>query len=376
MPLSSSEPSGSSESQPHQPPWSSQRSNDSDMSLRVQRRMSLDCNAKFVMYSLLSEFGSLTEKERDATRFVLGLIPSCVNGSRRLVKVPMTNDAYTLAQLYLPELQVMASRHSYVQRGPLKNSKQAQALLSVIVSPLVCHLSSEERKQILGSIGDVEALLSNPLDILSELVGAWKIRHLELVTNWRSLPIAGVDRYYFGVKLPVPLTLEELLAPLPYPPKSPRATWNRTVGYEKAPNRYMKLPPRDQRTLPQKPMDFQLATRSAPSRLDKKSELKALDLRYQYFVLPDLARTSSDSSSSSSSTNTNDSGSASLGGNSDSHLFADEGFEESTWDLVEDWSELQLRSGQGKNIRSMGRELRISGGDCCGGGSARDFVYD
>ncbi|KAG8705952.1 hypothetical protein FRC11_008657, partial [Ceratobasidium sp. 423] len=310
------------------------------MSLRVQRRMSLDCNAKFVVYSLLSGFGSVTQRERDATRFVLGLIPSCVNG-RRLVKVSMTNDAYTLAQLYLPELRVMASRHSYVHNEPLKNSKQAQTLLSVIVSPLVFHLSFEERKQILGSIGDVEVLLSNPLDVLNELVAAWKIRHLELVTNWRSLPIAGVDEYYFGVKLPVPLKFEELLTPLPYPSKTPRANWSRTVGYEIASNRYGKLPLCGQRIPPPKPMDFQLTTRSVPSRPDKKSELKALDLRDQYFVLPDLARTSSDSSSAS--TSTNDSGFISLGGNSDSHLFANENFEESTWDLVEDWSELELR---------------------------------
>ncbi|KDN38903.1 hypothetical protein RSAG8_09184, partial [Rhizoctonia solani AG-8 WAC10335] len=167
------------------------------MSSRVQSRMSLDCNAEFVVYSLLSGFGTVTERERDATRFILGLLPSCMNGNRRVPKVSMVNDAYTLAQLYLPELRVVASRHSYVHRGPLKSSKQAQALLNVVISPLVFHLSSEERKQLLGSIGDVEALLSSPLDTFNELVAAWKIRHLELFTNWRSLPI--VERVVQGI---------------------------------------------------------------------------------------------------------------------------------------------------------------------------------
>jgi hypothetical protein len=35
----------------------------------------------------------------------------------------MTNDAYTLAQVCLPELRVMASRHSYVHDGALRNFK-------------------------------------------------------------------------------------------------------------------------------------------------------------------------------------------------------------------------------------------------------------
>ncbi|KAJ1308317.1 hypothetical protein OPQ81_004028 [Rhizoctonia solani] len=298
--------------------------------------MSLDCNAKFVAYSLLSGFGSVTEKERGATRFVLGLLSSCVN-DHRVVKVPMTNDAYTLSQLYLPELRVMASRHSYVHKESLKGFKQAQAILSVIVSPLVFHLASEERKQLLGSMGDVETLLSNPLDVLNELVAAWKIRHLELFTNWRSLPIAGVDEYYFGVKLPVPLALEDVLTPLPYPPKAHQSVWTRC---EKTPNRlYTTLPPRSRRSLPEKRMDFQYTGRSVSSRAAKKSELKVSDSPPQYFVLPDLARTSSDSSSVS----TDDCGFGDLGSNCDSPLLEDEALEEHTWDLVEDWSELEPR---------------------------------
>ncbi|EUC56228.1 translocation protein sec63, putative [Rhizoctonia solani AG-3 Rhs1AP] len=295
------------------------------MSSHVQSRMLLDCNADFVVYSLLSGFGSVTERERDATRFILGVL---------MPKVLMTNDAYTLAQLYLPELRVMASRHSYVHKGPLKSSKQARVLLNIVVSPLVFHLSSEERKQILGSIGDAEALLSNPLDLLNEFVAAWKIRYLELFTNWRSLPIVGVDGYHFGVKLPVPLTLEEVLTPLPYPPKLPPTVWTRC---EKTPNRHAELPP----LLP-KPIDFQLAGRSVSSKSVKKSDLEALNPRPQYFILPDLTRTSSDSSSVS----TDDCGFSSLG--SDSPLLEVEVFEESTWDLVEDWSELGCTHHEGR----------------------------
>lgn len=237
----------------------------------------------------------------------------------------------------------MASRHSYVHREPLKSFKvsqprpvltysfnlrpnhlqQALALLNIVVSPLVSHLSPEERKQIVGSIGNAEALLSNPLDILNELVAAWKICHLELFTNWRSLPIAGVKEYYFGVKLPVPVTLEEVLTPLPYPPKPPPRT-----HCEKAPNQHAESSPCG-RALPTKPADFQLISRSISSGSVNKSGFAT-----QYFVLPDLTRTSSDSSSVS----TDDCGLGSL--DSTSSLLDNNAFEESTWDLVEDGSEL------------------------------------
>ncbi|CUA77178.1 hypothetical protein RSOLAG22IIIB_06552 [Rhizoctonia solani] len=301
---------------------------------RVESQTSLDCSAEFLVYSLLSGFGSITERERDAIRFVLELVPCSMN-DHPMTKIPIPNDAYTLAQLYLPELRVMASRHSYVHKGPLKNFKQAQVLLNIVLSPLFFHLSSEERKQILGSIDNAEALLSNPLDVLNELVAAWKIRHLELFTNWRSLPIAGVDEYYFGVKLPVPLTLEDVLTPLPYPPKLPQTVWARD---EKAPNQRTRLTPRG-RTLPPKPVNFQAIARSVSSRSVKKSEPKALDSRHQCFVLPDLTRTSSDSSSVS----TDDCGIISL--NSDAPLLEDDIFEDATWDLVEDWSELGCHHG-------------------------------
>ncbi|CAE7102218.1 unnamed protein product [Rhizoctonia solani] len=303
------------------------------MNSDAQSQMTLDCNADFVVYSLLSGFGSVTGRERDATQFILRFLPSYVN-DRRAPKVSITNDAYTLAQLYLPELRVMASRHSYVHNGPLKGFKQAQVLLKVIMSPLIFHLSSEEQKQLLGSVDEAEALLSNPLDVLNELVAAWKIHHLELFTNWRSLPIAGVDEYYFGVKLPVPLALEEVLTPLPYPSKTSRTVW---TCHEKTPNRHVKLPPRG-RTLPQEPIDFQLI----PSRSSKKSELKSLNPRLQYFAFPDLVRTSSDSSSVS----TDSCGFISLSSNSP--LIEGEVFEESTWDLVEDRSELECACCEGQ----------------------------
>ncbi|CAE6429173.1 unnamed protein product [Rhizoctonia solani] len=297
------------------------------MSLRAQPRLSFDCNAKFVVYSLLCGFGSVTERERDATQFILGLLPCFMNSNRRLAKAPMTNDAYTTAQLYLPELRVMASRHSYVHRGPLKSSKHAQALLNVVVCPLVIHLSPEDRKQLLGSIRDAEMMLSNPPDVLNELVAAWRVRHLELFTNWRSLPIAGVDEYYFGIKLPVPLELEEVLTPLPYPPIVSRTAWTRC---ERTPHGYMTLPLCDRRTLSQQQRDSRQTSRSIPSRSIKKSDLKPLNSSPQYFILPDLTRSSSDSSSIST-----DGGRFSI--LSSSPLLEHEIFEESTWDLVEDW---------------------------------------
>ncbi|CAE6384950.1 unnamed protein product [Rhizoctonia solani] len=309
------------------------------MTSYAQRQVSLDCNAKFVVYSLLSGFGPITERERDATRFIIGVLPSCIN-DRRLVRVPITNDAYTLAQLYLRELRVMASRHSYVHEGTLRNPKQAAAILNVIVSPLLSHLSREERKYLLGSIGDAETLLSNPLDLLNELTAAWKIHHLELFTNWRSLPISGVEQYAFGVRLPVPLSLEEVLTPLPYPPKVSRNTRTRAMRCEKAVGLYANPALCDRRNQLRKPMDLQPATHFIPSKRTKGSELKALDSMPRRFILPDLQY--AQSSSDSSSISTDDCGFGSLSSRSSSPLTTDEVFEESTWDLVEDGSDIEL----------------------------------
>ncbi|CEL59229.1 hypothetical protein RSOLAG1IB_03162 [Rhizoctonia solani AG-1 IB] len=328
------------------------------MSSCIQHRVSLDCNAKFVAYSLLSGFGSITEKERDATQFILGVLPSCVN-DRRLVKVPMTNDAYTLAQVCLPELRVMASRHSYVHDGALRNFKQAAAILNVIVSPLISHLSREERKYLLCSISDAEALLSNPLGTLNELVGAWKIRHFELFTNWRSLPIPGVEQYSYGAKLPVPLTLEEILTPLPYPPGASRVTRARTLGHTKA-ARSLSI----RQSQLRKSMDLQPTARFVHSRPTKGPELKTLDSMPRHFVLPDLIY--AQSSSDASSISTDDCGFRSLSSRSSSPLITHDAFEESAWDIIEDGSDLELECtyrhehvcGAYLGCRSMGGTAR------------------
>ncbi|KAF8743090.1 hypothetical protein RHS02_03234, partial [Rhizoctonia solani] len=251
----------------------------------------------------------------------------------------MTDHAYTLAQLYLPELRVMSSRHSYVHDETLRNFKQAGAILNIIVSPLISHLSREEQKYLIGSINDAETLLSNPLDILNELIAAWKIRHFELFTNWRSLPVSGVEQYHFGVKLPVPLSLEEILTPLPYPSKVSQVKRTRIVGCQKTAN-FCTNSSCDQRDQLRKPMDLQPATRFVPSKCTNGSNIKALDSIPRQFVLSHLRY--AQSSSDSSSVSTDDCGFSSMSSRSSSPLIADETYEESTWDLVEEGYDLDL----------------------------------
>ncbi|KAB5592736.1 hypothetical protein CTheo_3804 [Ceratobasidium theobromae] len=195
--------------------------------------MFFDCNAAFVAYSLLSSFNAISHKEREAVRFALELIP-CYDGLTG--KLRMTYDAHVLAQIYLAQLRLMAARHCYTHDGSLEDAavsylifihwlvlltvapraQQARALLSVIILPLVRHISCEEHADIVQSMGDAEALLACPLERLNELVNSWKLRNLELIRNWRSYPIDGVEYYHFGVELPSKFRLEDLLTPLPY----------------------------------------------------------------------------------------------------------------------------------------------------------------
>ncbi|KAG8715400.1 hypothetical protein FRC11_004300 [Ceratobasidium sp. 423] len=178
--------------------------------------MFFDCNASFVACALLSTFTTITEKERDAVRFIIELIP-CYDGATG--KLRMTFDAHVLAQIYLAELRVMAGRHSYIHDGSLEEAAQARTLLNVIIMPLIRHLCTEEYNDLLDSMAEAHFLLSRPLDVLDELVIMWRIRNANVARDWRSLPIGDLDNYEFGVELPTEFSLEDLLTALPYPTK-------------------------------------------------------------------------------------------------------------------------------------------------------------
>ncbi|CAE6471145.1 hypothetical protein ACGC1H_001006 [Rhizoctonia solani] len=178
--------------------------------------MFFDCNASFVAYALLSTFATITEKERDAVRFILELIPCYDEATGNL---QMSFDAHVLAQIYLAELRVIAGRHSYTHDGSLEEAPQARALLSVIVVPLVRHLCAEEFNCLLESLEDAYFLLSRPSDVLDELVIMWRIQNRRITTDWRSFPTGDMENYEFGVELPDKISLETLLTPLPYPTK-------------------------------------------------------------------------------------------------------------------------------------------------------------
>lgn len=153
----------------------------------------------------------------------------------------MTRDAHVLAQIHLAQLRVMASRHRYTHDGSLEditvsNSvtinlvpstntlnlliQQARALLSVIIVPLLRHLSVSEYNNIVASLDRAEVLLSHPLEELNKLVTSWRIQNIALLINWTSHPLDGADSYYFGGPAPVEgFRLEDILTPLPYPTK-------------------------------------------------------------------------------------------------------------------------------------------------------------
>ncbi|KAG9091662.1 hypothetical protein FRC06_000474, partial [Ceratobasidium sp. 370] len=176
--------------------------------------MTYDYTATFVAYALLSSFSAITKKDRDAVRYVLELLSDYNVATRQLL---MTHDVCVLARLYLPQLRTMAARHSYVHRGSLKSDPQARALLSVIIAPLIRHLSSAQYQDILASIEGAKALLSLPMSTLNELVASWRIQNLELVLNWRSFPVLGTKMYSFGCSALPGFRVEDVLTPLPYP---------------------------------------------------------------------------------------------------------------------------------------------------------------
>ncbi|KAJ1308328.1 hypothetical protein OPQ81_004038 [Rhizoctonia solani] len=179
--------------------------------------MYFDCSAPFIAYSLLSTFPTITENERDAVQVILELLPCYDVLSGELY---VTHEAHIVAQIFLDELRAMARRHSYVQEGPLEGVVEAQDLLNVIILPVVRHLSESEYYDIRRTIEDADKLLSHPLEFLNELLNMWRLRNSEVVSEWHSRPIEGVDNYYSGMELPNGLKLEDVLMPLPYPTKS------------------------------------------------------------------------------------------------------------------------------------------------------------
>ncbi|KAF8760013.1 hypothetical protein RHS01_02153 [Rhizoctonia solani] len=171
--------------------------------------MSFDCSAPFIAYSLLSTFSTITENERDATQVIIELLPcyDVLTG-----ELHVTHEAHIVACVFLEEFRAMARRHCYIQEGSLDN--------------VVCDYSSprppsvqNEYNDIRRTIEDADALLSHPLPVLNELLNKWRLRNFEIVSEWHSYPVEGVEEYRFGLELPNGAQLEEVLMPLPYPTK-------------------------------------------------------------------------------------------------------------------------------------------------------------
>ncbi|KAG8747098.1 hypothetical protein FRC10_002514 [Ceratobasidium sp. 414] len=179
--------------------------------------MFFTCKADYVAYALLSRFDAVTEQERDAVQYILELVPCYDTVTGRL---RMTRDAHILAQIYLAQLRVLAGWHSYVHEGSLEDPAQARALLSVVVVPLVRHLSTGEYEDILESMCEAEALLSLDIAALGALVKQWTASHTELRHQWRTCPIDGGKEWYYGYALSVPFRIEDVMMPLPYPLKA------------------------------------------------------------------------------------------------------------------------------------------------------------
>ncbi|KAF8743452.1 hypothetical protein RHS02_03224, partial [Rhizoctonia solani] len=178
--------------------------------------MYFDCSAPFIVYSLLSTFSTITENERDATQVIIELLPcyDVLTG-----ELHVTHEAHIVARVFLEEFRAMARRHCYIQEGSLDNVVEAHDLFSVIILPLVRHLSQNEYNDIRRTIEDADALLSHSLPVLNELLNKWRLRNFEIVSEWHSYPVEGVEEYRFGLELPNGAQLEEVLMPLPYPTK-------------------------------------------------------------------------------------------------------------------------------------------------------------
>ncbi|KAG8709099.1 hypothetical protein FRC09_000866 [Ceratobasidium sp. 395] len=178
--------------------------------------MFFDCKADYVACALLSRFNTVTKQERDVVQYILELIPCYDTVTGRL---RMTRDAHILAQIYLAELRTLAGWHSYVHEGSLEDPAQARALLSVVVIPLIRHLSLDEYEDILESMHVAEALLSVDITTLDKLMEHWKSSHVELMNGWRTHPTDGGEAWYYGYTQSVPFRIEDIAKALPYPLK-------------------------------------------------------------------------------------------------------------------------------------------------------------
>ncbi|QRW01391.1 hypothetical protein RhiLY_00388 [Ceratobasidium sp. AG-Ba] len=179
--------------------------------------MFFDCTASYAIYALLSCFSTLSKQERNTVQFILELIPCYDTATGRL---RMTRDAHILSQVYLAELRVLAKRHCYVHEGSLEDPAHARALLSVIVLPLVRHLSQTEYMDIVNSVNEAEVLLSTELNHLNELVDLWSLKYLSLLQAWRTSPMGGEQEWHYGYILNTSFRIEDIANPLPYPLKA------------------------------------------------------------------------------------------------------------------------------------------------------------
>ncbi|CAE6477051.1 unnamed protein product [Rhizoctonia solani] len=259
--------------------------------------MYFDCNASFIAYSLLSTFSTITENERDAVQVILELLPcyDVLSG-----ELHVTHEAHIVAQIFLEEFRAMASRHSYVQECSLEDVTEARDLLNAIVLPLVRHLSQREYNDIRRTIEDADKLLSHPLELLNELLTMWCLRNFEVVSEWHSYPIEGVENYHSGMELPNGTKLEEVLMPLPYPTKMHSSDSGHSTEDERPRHRHERRRKRQTRSYAAESSKPRAVPRSEGSReLALKSKPKP---KSKHFFIPRFtsSRTSSDTAHDSS----------------------------------------------------------------------------
>ncbi|CAE6467556.1 unnamed protein product [Rhizoctonia solani] len=259
--------------------------------------MTFDASASFIAYSLLSTFSTITENERDAVQVILELLPcyDVLSG-----ELHVTHEAHIVAQMFLDEFRAMANRHSYVQEGVLGDVAEARELLSVIVLPLVRHLSQGEYNNIRCTIEDADRLLSHPLELLNELLTMWRLRNFEVISEWHTYPIEGFENYYFGMELPNDVTLGELLMPLPYPTKLHSSDSGYSTEDEGTKHKHERRRKRQARSNAAEPSKPRAVPRSECAReLALKSKSKPTSKRH---FLPRFtsSRTSSDTAHDSS----------------------------------------------------------------------------
>ncbi|QRW15749.1 uroporphyrinogen decarboxylase [Rhizoctonia solani] len=182
--------------------------------IKIIGKMSFDCSAPFIAYSLLSTFSTITENERDATQVIIELLPcyDVLTG-----ELHVTHEAHIVACVFLEEFRAMARRHCYIQEGSLDN--------------VVCDYSSPRPPSVPKRVQRHPSYYRRcgratlpPTPVLNELLNKWRLRNFEIVSEWHSYPVEGVEEYRFGLELPNGAQLEEVLMPLPYPTKQQSTT--------------------------------------------------------------------------------------------------------------------------------------------------------